>query len=229
VACGTFIAAAALGLEPGFAVVLAADGDDAGLAGSLERGGYRVTVAASLDDVGSSTPELVVVRCGRLSGRTFRTLRELRGRLEASAIVLCSPSRAGTGVDEALAAGADAVVQAGELEDLLFVAVGAARHGYVLRPRAPAAANVARPFSARERQALSMVTLGFSNREIAQTLHLSESTVKSHLSSSFAKLGVRTRAEATARILADRGAAAGVLAIPGDHERLSFSRQAPKA
>jgi DNA-binding NarL/FixJ family response regulator len=43
--------------------------------------------------------------------------------------------------------------------------------------------------------------IGFSNAEIASKLHLAETTVKSHLTTSFRKLGVRTRSEATLRIL----------------------------
>jgi DNA-binding NarL/FixJ family response regulator len=81
---------------------------------------------------------------------------------------------------------------------------------------------VARPkLSTREKQILGMVVLGFSNGEIASKLSLAESTVKSHLSSSFSKLGVRSRNEATAMILdPDGGLGTGILAISEEHERL---------
>jgi DNA-binding NarL/FixJ family response regulator len=46
-----------------------------------------------------------------------------------------------------------------------------------------------------------LVVIGFSNAEIASKLHLAETTVKSHLTTSFRKLGVRTRSEAALRIL----------------------------
>jgi len=69
----------------------------------------------------------------------------------------------------------------------------------------------------REKEVLGMVVLGFSNADIARTLFLAESTVKSHLSSAFGKLGVRTRSEATAAILdRSRGLGTGILAIVGD-------------
>ena len=59
--------------------------------------------------------------------------------------------------------------------------------------------------------------MGFSNAEIARKLFVTEATVKSHLSSSFAKLGVRSRAEATARILdPEHGLGTGILAISDD-------------
>ena len=72
-------------------------------------------------------------------------------------------------------------------------------------------------FSPREKQVLGMVVLGFTNGEIAGKLFIAESTVKSHLNSSFAKLGVRSRAEAAARILsAENGLGLGILGISGE-------------
>ena len=52
----------------------------------------------------------------------------------------------------------------------------------------------------RERQVLGSVVTGRTNAQIADQLGLAESTVKSHLSSAFAKLGVASRAEAAALI-----------------------------
>jgi DNA-binding NarL/FixJ family response regulator len=75
--------------------------------------------------------------------------------------------------------------------------------------------HIARPaLSYRERQILGLVVLGFTNGDIAGRLHLAESTVKSHLSSAFAKLGVSSRREAAAMISdADGGLGPGILAI----------------
>jgi NarL family two-component system response regulator LiaR len=52
--------------------------------------------------------------------------------------------------------------------------------------------------SDREHEVLRLVVRGLSNRQIAHDLTLGESTVKFHVSSILSKLGVATRAEATA-------------------------------
>lgn len=56
----------------------------------------------------------------------------------------------------------------------------------------------------REVQILDLLAQGKSNRSIGQALFISESTVKSHLSNLFTKLGVTSRAEAIA-LAARRG------------------------
>jgi DNA-binding NarL/FixJ family response regulator len=58
--------------------------------------------------------------------------------------------------------------------------------------------------SARERGVLRLVAAGLSNRQIAQTLSISERTVKFHVTAIFNKLGAENRAQAVA-IAAERG------------------------
>jgi DNA-binding NarL/FixJ family response regulator len=71
--------------------------------------------------------------------------------------------------------------------------------------------------SSREKQVLSLVVLGYMNSQIAQQLFLAESTVKSHLSSAFAKLGVRSRNEAVELIVDPQGGlGTGILALGGE-------------
>ena len=64
--------------------------------------------------------------------------------------------------------------------------------------------------SGREQEVLKLVTEGLSNKEIAQSLGISPSTVKNHLRNIMEKLHVRNRVEAAIRFLngnglADRG------------------------
>ena len=60
------------------------------------------------------------------------------------------------------------------------------------------------PLTGREEQILKLLAEGKSNRAIGMVLHISESTVKSHLKSLFVKLDVTSRAEAIA-LAARRG------------------------
>ena len=53
--------------------------------------------------------------------------------------------------------------------------------------------------SDRQREILRLIAEGFSNREIASRVYLSENTVKSHVQEIFRKLQVRNRVEAALR------------------------------
>jgi DNA-binding NarL/FixJ family response regulator len=55
------------------------------------------------------------------------------------------------------------------------------------------------PLTDREREVLSLMASGATNKEIAGSLYLSPHTVKEHTSSLYRKLGARNRAEAVQR------------------------------
>ncbi|MDX6609091.1 MAG: hypothetical protein QOF85_1016 [Solirubrobacterales bacterium] len=144
---------------------------------------------------------IVVFACDVDLPREMAALRRLRRELRKPAVVAVSPMATGTGVRRALDAGADGVVFESELESTLAVAVRAVASGQSVVPR-KLRASVERPaFSHRERQVLSFVSRGLTNAQIAEQLFLSESTIKSHLSSAFSKFGVRSRKEAAALFL----------------------------
>ena len=144
---------------------------------------------------------IVVFACDVDLPREMAALRRLRRDLREPAVVAVSPMATGTGVRRALDAGADAVVFESELESTLAVAVRAVASGQSVVPR-KLRASVERPaFSHRERQVLSFVSRGLTNAQIAEQLFLSESTIKSHLSSAFSKFGVRSRKEAATLFL----------------------------
>jgi DNA-binding NarL/FixJ family response regulator len=97
-------------------------------------------------------------------------------------------------------AGPDLLVQAVRAaangEALIAPSVTVRRHSEFARlePRT-AAAQPVDPLTPREEEVLVAVARGMTNAEIADALHISLSTVKSHLAALMAKLGVRNRVE----------------------------------
>lgn len=69
-------------------------------------------------------------------------------------------------------------------------------------------AGLAEPLTPREREVLELLGRGLSNRLIAGELHISEHTVKFHVSSVYAKLGVGSRAGAVSQ-----GARRGLISL----------------
>lgn len=80
----------------------------------------------------------------------------------------------------------------------------------VARPRRRTTPEQLAGLTDREREVLTLIARGQSNTEICQTLGMAGSTVKNHVTSLFAKTGVRDRAQAV--IIAYE---AGLI-IPGD-------------
>lgn len=103
-----------------------------------------------------------------------RGLLSLLGFVTPAALELVEDEPAGRGAREALA-------------------------GRVL-PRMKAPASLRSPLTPAEVQAVGLLAQGLSRAEIADQLFLSINTVKSQLATAYRKLGVRTRAEAVAKV-----------------------------
>jgi DNA-binding NarL/FixJ family response regulator len=82
----------------------------------------------------------------------------------------------------------------------ILAAMHAVLHGLAVQDEIHLAASEPTPGSheltPREHEVFELLGEGFSNRQIAQALTISENTVKFHLSSLFSKLQVNSRAEA---------------------------------
>jgi DNA-binding NarL/FixJ family response regulator len=90
-------------------------------------------------------------------------------------------------------AGANAVIVATDIEETLAPAVRAVAAGLSALP-VPLRNAADRPaLSHREREVLRRAIAGKTNSEIAEEMFLPQSTVKSHLSSAYRKLGAGGR------------------------------------
>ena len=79
----------------------------------------------------------------------------------------------------------------------LLMSVRHMNPGIVIRPRPPGvAAPDAEPMTGREREVLSLVAEGFSNKLVAAELGIGERTVKNHLTSIMTKLRAADRTHA---------------------------------
>ncbi len=132
---------------------------------------------------------------------TARGVRQTRAHYQAGIVVVCARS-AERRLQRYLEEGADGVVFADDLESTLAAAVRCAAAGQISVPQSMRRLLAPPALSYRERQVLELAAGGLTNRQIAGSLFLAESTVKTHLSSAFRRLGVRSRREAAALIRA---------------------------
>ncbi|MCX6032526.1 MAG: response regulator transcription factor [Chloroflexi bacterium] len=167
------------------------------VAGEAADGAVAVTLAAEL------RPDVILMdlRMPVLDGVT--AIRQIRARQPAARILVLTTYDTDADILPAIEAGATGYLLKDTPRDELFRAIRATAAGEsVLAPavaarlmgkmRAPAEERL----SARELEVLGLVANGASNGDIAQALHISEATVKSHLLHVFGKLGVADRTAA---------------------------------
>ncbi|MCW3050720.1 MAG: response regulator transcription factor [Solirubrobacterales bacterium] len=187
------------------AIVLEDERGREALVATLAAGGLPVNAGAltlhRLGELAHHPPDAVVLVVDLARGPGLAALRRMRKELPATRIVVVAGDAGAGAARQTLNAGADALVPLPEIERSLAPVVGAVMAGFVCTPRW-ARRLVAKPsFSHREKEVLALLVAGLTNREIAGRLYLAESTVKSHLASAFAKLGVRSRKDAAALLL----------------------------
>ena len=165
--------------------------------------------AAPVDDVSA-----VVVWVDGPVCEARAPIEALTRRHQHSGVVVVCESGERWEVRAALAAGAAGVVLQGAIQSCLGPCVRAVQVGQLCVPVERWQEVHPPALSTREKQILGLLVMGCTNGQIAQRLVLAESTVKSHLSSAFAKLGVRSRNEAVDLIVdPERGLGVGILGI----------------
>lgn len=171
-----------------------------------------------LDDSEQEIPAAVVAAVSGSATSTAASIKTIRRRIgDVPLVVVIPSSRSQPEARAAISAGADGAVLETDIETTLAATVAVAADGQVAFPETLLQAPKQPSFTRREKQALGMMVLGFTNQEIGARLGLAETTIKSHLCSAFEKIGVSSRGEASALILdAANGVGLDALAIEPD-------------
>lgn len=158
-------------------------------------------------------PELAVldVRMPRLSG--IEACREIRSALPETNVLMLTSYADERAVMAAIVAGASGfMLKEVQTADLIEAMRVVGRGGKTLDPVSSAAVieqirrgnvvseedRLAAQLTERELRILDLIADGMTNREIGETLFLSEKTVKHHVSDILGKLGITRRVEAAA-------------------------------
>ena len=163
------------------------------------------------EEIQQLQPDVVLVDLGGNSESNWGKLLQLLEQQYLSAILVLTDELSAVSLGMVLRAGIRGILLDTSSEAEIIAAVEAIASGLVvLQPDAvenllTKEASSIQPkatipsqdsLTAREIEVLEMLGSGMGNKAIAKHLHISEHTVKFHLSSIFQKLGVATRTEA---------------------------------
>ncbi len=175
--------------------------DGIAVAGKAGEGATALALAAEL----TRNVVLLDLKLPGMDG--IAVLTELKAKDSAARVLVLTSATDPASASLALRSGAAGVVYKDVDPDALVRAIRSVHDGHLLL--APeAAGSLVRTASgwnpaagldaltSREREVLAEIAKGRSNREIARALTVSEKTVKAHVSSLLAKLGVQDRTQA---------------------------------
>lgn len=194
------------GVEPQISVVVvdddaivrswvrrALDGTEFRLAGEAQ------TVDGALRIIERRRPGLLVLDYRLPDGRATELLRSLRSAgTTTPALVITAAPVEGLNEEVGEAGGQGVVLKSSDPTNLLGAMRAISAGAVVRESRHPRRGLVGGALTPRERDVLRLAARGSTNREIAQELEVGRETVKTLLSRSYTKLGVRNRVEAIA-------------------------------
>jgi len=158
-------------------------------------------------------PDLVLMDVRMPNCDGLEATRRIKAQMKDVQVVMLTVSDDEQDLATAVRYGADGYLLKDLLPEMLFqqlrglmvgeAPISRAMTGKLLRQLTRRGRSAAQPvatavLSARECEVLALVVNGYSNREIAAELGIAHNTVKNHLRSILAKLGVRNRAQAAA-------------------------------
>lgn len=175
----------------------------------LEVVGEADSVASALEAAQDGQPDVVVMDVRLPDGSGVEACREIRSSRPECQVIMLTSYPDEEAVVASIVAGAAGYLLKDATPDTLATAIRTVhRGGSLLDPQVagavlsrlrPGSVNVEDPWQAltpQEREVLERVADGQTNRQIGVDLHISEKTVKHHVSNIFSKIGTENRAGA---------------------------------
>ncbi|MDR7522898.1 MAG: response regulator transcription factor [Armatimonadota bacterium] len=173
--------------------------------------GEATTVAQAIAAAGRAHPDVVIMDVRLPDGTGVEACREIKAARPQTQVVMLTSYADEEAVEASVVAGAAGYVLKGSAaSDLIHAIRVAAAGGSVLDPAVTATLldrfrrlasgdeSAPDPLTPQERRVLALIAEGRTNREIGETLHISEKTVKNYVTTLLAKLQLRRRTEAAA-------------------------------
>jgi len=183
-------------IRAGLQQLLAAT-DDVEVVGTAADGAEAVEVVLR------ERPDVVLMDLQMPGTDGVEATREIRRRAPASDVLVLTSFSDGERILGALDAGAVGyLLKDADPEDVLSGIRAVSRGGSPLHPKAARtllgvrAGSTQVQLTAREKEILGLLRRGLSNKEVARSLGISDRTVKAHLTSAFARIGVQDRTQA---------------------------------
>jgi DNA-binding NarL/FixJ family response regulator len=177
--------------------------------------GEAATGQEAVDRAAAARPDVVLMDLEMPELDGVEATRRIRERLTTTRVIVFTAFDTDDRIIGAIEAGAQGYLLKGAPREEIFRAIRVAREGGTLLQPAIASKllrHVAEPhrhdgpdtLSEREREVLAQLVDGLTNKEIALRLVVSERTIKFHVASILAKLGVPNRAAAVRVALEQR-------------------------
>ncbi len=189
------------------------------LATLLEASGTKVVGVANggrdaIEQIATAEPDVVLLDIAMPGMSGIDVLREIKAQRPNLKVVMLTMSDREADIMDAINGGADGYILKTATSEEFNLLLGKVLTGRAaLSPEigmriferfgditggSPVRGTGLAELSERERQVLDLLRTGLTNKEIATRMHLTESTVKYHVSNMLSKLGLRNRVEAAA-------------------------------
>ncbi len=164
---------------------------------------YRVVVVGSLDALRTRlargpAPDLVLLDLCMPGMKGVDSVRALCSDWPEVPVMVVSANEDHVAIRGCVEAGVSGYLPKSETGEAMLGAIRSVLEGKVVVPSAAMHARIPK-FSRKQMQILLLLAQGMGNREIAESVYLTEGTVKQYVSEILVKLGVDNRVQAAIR------------------------------